>query len=235
MPSFDALRGFGLSARDAILRRFMSWPKFQSLIETQTLYFSPASEFEDKTEGHYTNQDEREREAFLRKLGFSARELTMAAEVNAAVQKLNQGPTVVSCWTEETPENPRMWTDYGRSGEAVMIETTVGRLIDCLGSDFLIVRVRYVDLERDQIPRGHSLLPFFYKDKKCFGWEKEVRIIGDMDQGALIGTPKKMPIKVGDLLTRVVVSPTAPSPFGETVKSLVERAISGLKVEHLEH
>lgn len=231
MPSFDALRHFELSTRDTLLRRFIPWPRFESLVD-QGLYFAPASKFEDKREGHHTNRDGRERDTLLRQHGASDSLVAMAAEANATVQRLNQGPTVISCWTVELPDCSRMWKEYGRSDEAVMIETTVGRLIDCLGDDFLIVQVRYVDLESDRIPRVHSLLPFFHK-AKSYDWEKEVRIIGDMVMGEKIGTPRIVPVNLKDLLTRVVVSPTAPDAFAEAVESLVEKVIPGLKVERL--
>lgn len=225
MPSFDTLRPFGLSERDTVLRRFMPWLRFKAVFETQTLYFASASSFDDKREGHPTNLDERERERLLRKHGFNATQLAMAAEANSATAAHNQAATVVSCWTVELADNNRMWKEYGRLDEAVMVETTVGRLLDCLGEDFLIVHVQYIDIECDRIPQRHSLFPFFFKDKS-YNWEKEVRIIADMDLGAKFGTARIVPVRLEDLVTRVVVSPTAPDGFAETVESIVEKVSS---------
>jgi hypothetical protein len=209
----------------------MPWTRFQDLVETQTLYFASASKFEDKKEGHHTTLDDKERDRCLRRLGFGDKELGMAAEANAVVATHNQSATVINCWTLELADNSRMWREYGRSDEAVMIESTVGRLRYCLGQAFLIVQVSYLDFDRASIPWGHSLLPFLYKRAAEYDWEKEVRVIGEMDRGALVGTPRRVPVKLGDILTRVVVSPTATHRFAEKVESLARTEIPSVRVE----
>ncbi|HYD00296.1 MAG TPA: hypothetical protein VEB22_03650, partial [Phycisphaerales bacterium] len=60
----DTLRAFAVDDSALTLRRFMSVKKFRFLLE-KGLYFSPASQFADGLEGHYTHLQERERAAWI--------------------------------------------------------------------------------------------------------------------------------------------------------------------------
>jgi len=71
--------------------------------------------------------------------------------------------------------------------EAAAIETTVGDLRHGLGSNFLIVAVRYLDFSKQSIPKEPSLQPFLFK-RLCYEWEQEVRVVGEMEVGARIGS-----------------------------------------------
>ena len=124
-----------------------------------------------------------------------------------------------------------MWDEYARSDCAVAIETTVGRLQHCLGDDFLIIPVQYIDFDRDQIPHGHSLLPFFYKRAELFEWENEVRIIGEMDIGARIGSPRRVRVDLGALIQKITVAPTEPEDFTDVVRSLTQNSLPNVSIE----
>jgi len=152
-----------------ILRRFMSFPKFQHLINTSSLYLAPASAFDDKLEGHYTFRDYGEWDKQLKNWGLDSKERDIAKQAKATIARHNQAAVVASCWTMAPASHPRMWNEYAGSSEAVVVETTVGLLRKTLGSEFLIVPVRYMDFGESQIPKKHSLQPFFSSSPVMLG------------------------------------------------------------------
>ena len=198
-----------LEVRDdnLVLRRFMRFKRFCQIIEASTLYFPPASKFEDELEGHPTNQDHRERKSRLRAWGLREGEVATANQANQMAVDWNRQAVVISCWTKNTTDHSRMWADYTRGDEAVAIETTVGRMRHCIGDDFLIIPVQYIDFDREKIPHGHSLLPFFYKRAELVNWENEVRIIGERGIGNAIGSARNVPVDLGALIQKITVWP----------------------------
>lgn len=207
------------------LRRFMNFSKFQHLINTQTLYFSPASEFDDNLEGHYTSKDHEEWDGQLANLGLDSKTRKMAMEAKSAVAYHNQTTVVISCWTTAPVWNARMWKEYAGGIEAVVIETTVKHLRNTLGNEFLIVPIQYLDFKQENIPKKeHSLQPFCYKQKNRYQWEHEVRIIGEMEIGKRIGSPREIPINISNLITKISLHPKASQPFINSVIELVKQS-----------
>lgn len=214
-----------------VLRRFMPFNRFRQIIETGTLYFPPASKFEDDLEGHPTNRDHKDRESRVRTWGLGERELDTAREANQTVTMWNRQAVVISCWTKNGTDHWRMWADYTGCDEAVAIESTARRIRHCLGDDFLIIPVRYVDFDREKIPHGHSVLPFFYKRAELFEWENEVRIIGEMVIGDRIGSPRIVPVDLGSLIQKITVAPTAPDHFMDVIHTLTQSSLPHVPIE----
>ena len=225
------LRHLEVRDENLVLRRFMTGDRFRQIVSSQTLYFPTATKFEDELEGHPTEQDNRDRESKLRSWGLNDDGLATANQANKTVTDWNRQAVVISCWTRNDTDHERMWTDYAKIDGAVAIETTVGRLRQCLGDDFLIIPVRYVDFDRERIPPGHSLLPFFYKRASLFEWENEVRIIGEMVVGGRIGSPRIVSVDLGNLLQRVTISPTAPDQFAADITSIIENSIPNVPIK----
>jgi hypothetical protein len=119
----------------------------------------------------------------------------------------------------------------GRSqgSEAVAIESTVGHLRGVLGPYFLIVPVTYLDYAEGSIPKTHSLEPYFSKQDR-YAWEREVRIIGEMEVGKRIETPRLVNVNLQALLRRVIIFPYAPSDYAKTVASMLREASIGAEV-----
>ena len=105
-------------------------------------------------------------------------------------------------------ENPRIWKEYGKASDAVAIETNLEALRGSLGSEFLAVPVRYIDLDQTRLPDGHSLIPFFYKGLE-YSWEAELRFIAEMVVGDRLGTPRRIAISPLQLPFRFVLAPGA--------------------------
>lgn len=113
--------------------------------------------------------------------------------------------------------------EYGKNPEAIALETTVGRLRRALGWGFLIIPVTYLDFSRQAIPKEHSLQPFFFK--QCgFGWEREVRVVGEMEVGKRIESPRVVPIDLASLFQKVILSPIASGAYRVAVESTLSAA-----------
>jgi hypothetical protein len=125
-----------------------------------------------------------------------------------------------------------MWDEYAGSSEAVVVETTVGLLRKALGSGFLIIPVRYMDFDESNIPKEHSLQPFFYKQTD-YAWEREVRVIGEMVIGERIGTPRTVEIPLNTLISKISLHAQAPKSFINLVSDLAKQHIPAAKLEVL--
>lgn len=227
------LKEFEISDNELTLRRYMDFFKFQHLINTRRLFLTPASAFNDKIEGHYTSQDYNRWDKQLSGWGFNSNEREIAEKAKGMIARHNQGTVVISCWTMAPVIDSRIWEEYAKPPETVVLETTVGRLRQTLGSGFLIVPVRYLDFDEDQIPKEHSLQPFCYK-QACYAWEQEVRVIGEMEIGTRIDSPREVPISLSILIAKVGLHPQAPQSFVDSVFELVSRNVSVAKCEIVE-
>ena len=220
------LEDFGTLDDALTLRRFMDEFKFRDLLATRALYLAPASAFADQREGHYSTLDHQTWDTQFAGWGFDTVGRNRAAQAKAAVARHNQGAVVISCWTTAPADHSRMWRDYGESTQAVMVEATVGRMRDCLGAGFFIVPVQYLDFERESIPKEHVLQPFCYK-QKSYGWECEVRVIGSMETGKRVGSPRIEAVNLRALVTRICIHPEAPQSFVDSIQQLTHRELPG--------
>jgi hypothetical protein len=201
---FGLLRTYEEHDDSLILRRYLNLEKFNDFIVSRTLYFAPTSAFKDKDklEGHYTKFDYRSWNKQLSHWGLCKKDRNGAARAKMEVAQHNQKAVVISCWTKGAAEGRRMWKRYKAD---VAIETNVRDLRASIGPAFLIIPVKYYDSKRDTIPKDHSLQPFFYK-RLCYSWEKEIRVIGEMELGKQIGTPRRVPINPERLVHRIIAS-----------------------------
>lgn len=221
---WDLLRAYETRDDSLTLRRFMDFSKFEHLINTETLFFAPASFFEDTLEGHYTSRNYKALEKQLIDCGFDAKSLERAEKAKSLIARHNQSAVVISCWTTAPTFDDFMWNSYTQSTESVVVDTTVGRLRKTLGADFLIIPVRYLDFSEHEIPKDHSMKPFFYKQAK-FSMEQEVRVIGEMVLGEKIGTPRKAPVDLSVLISKVTINPGATKTFEDSVHKLLQKIV----------
>jgi len=220
---FKLLRSFETADDSLLLCRYMTDWKFVDLISSRSLYFTPASEFSDKLEGHYTHLDSELAERQLARWGLDSQARARASDARTLIARHNQKAVVICCWTAVRGEDLRMWSEYGKGSNAVAFETTVGRLRRALGSDFLIAPVTYVDFSQQTIPKEHSLQPFFFK-QLCFAWEHEVRVVGEMEVGKRIESPRLVPIDLASTFQKVIVSPFASVTYRIAVESRLSAA-----------
>jgi hypothetical protein len=231
MAISDTLRLYEVAEGSLRLTRVMSFCKFHDLLESNTLYFSPASQFEDKLEGNNTNLDYQKSEEQLISWGFDVAELQMASDAKKLISTHNQQAVVISCWTMANEISKKMWDTYTSAEDSLAIQTSVEKLSDALGEDFLFIPVRYLDFDNEEIPRNHSLETFFYKQKNKYSWEREVRIVAEMEAGKRIGSPRKAHVSLGSFITGIKFHPKANKAFIQDVKELVNDKIPNLNLD----
>ena len=224
--------------------RFMDLPKFLSIIQTKTLYFARADQFEDPFEGArgqtgdenvYTNALvealKNEFESVGTKEPISnetlieyAKEL-ISAWLLIGFDKCHMYNTFISCWHRNEVESDAMWRLYTKDlSQGIAIQTTCGRLRDsfvaahCPGP-VIIAPVEYIDYS---LPLGLCDNPCWFK-KESFKHENEIRAVVQFDYKKEEESQNgwNIPSDPSVLIERLYISPTAQSWFVKLVKDVV--------------
>lgn len=173
---------------DFIVWRYLTFPKFISLLTYQALWFSKLNILQDQCEGTlptptkikmyeknqkwktlFTDQDHhRQIDEMLDRNVQDGRELT-----------------VVNCWFLGDYESQKMWDEYVSNSEGVAIKSTIRKLSSYIfvypDSKFSqIGKVKYVELnEYDMnLYEAHQVQErAFLKDKNKYAHEQEIRIV----------------------------------------------------------
>jgi len=208
----------------------MDFPKFQSMLQRGSIFFSRADKQTDKLEGDYPvgMLDELERQLGTFKsddgLSYTFMQWHKQREIPSRL---------LSCWSVGTNESRRMWSEYTSTVESVVIRSTIERLKNCFHPEendeqvVWIGKIRYGN-EENILPHSfhkwnlnYFLYPFFAK-KEAFRWEKEVRAtvnISRKKQLSLDHSPKGCFIKADlhVLVDSVWVHPQATKDFRQRV------------------
>jgi hypothetical protein len=194
----------------AVLWRFMDFTKYVSMLHRGALFFSRADQMPDPFEGH------RPRRSYSSHRGARERE------------RLRQ-QVFLSCWHQNDHESAAMWRIYLSSEHGVAIRTRTSRLESSLSTgegELFIGTVRYLDYDREHLPRAHELEPFFCK-RKQYDYEREVRVLW-LNDAASDPTGLYLPVDLEQLIEEVIISPVAEEWFDELVRSVTEKY--GLKL-----
>ncbi|MEA2602233.1 MAG: hypothetical protein QOF89_3225 [Acidobacteriota bacterium] len=152
--------------------RFMSFAKYVSLLESQSIFFARADTLADNFEGSQTRRTRELREKFLGSLPKSSRKWIGGGEIAREL-------TYVSCWHLNDHESQGMWKLYVDGVDGVAIQSRFKALEDCLQTDsrndVCVGCVNYADYESDQFC-DDWMTPFTYK-RYSFRHESEVRAI----------------------------------------------------------
>lgn len=222
--------------------RFMDLAKFLSIIQSKTLYFARADQFEDPFEGARGNTGDED--LYVETLANTMREQlpdqqtisdeSLLENAKTVIQSWNTAglgtrhmyQTYISCWHRNEVESDAMWRLYTKDlSQGVAIQSTCGRLRDAFleeykGGPITIAPVEYIDYNP---PLGLSDNPCWFK-KKAFQHENEVRAVIRLDfkkDGAPSGWLQQIDPAV--LIESLYVSPTAPQWFVELVKDVIGR------------
>jgi hypothetical protein len=158
--------------------RYLTLPKFLSLLKTRSVYLPRADQFEDRHEGAFTWK--------------SIDDFKRLYNVDPPPDYPDMMQCVplysfVSCWHISEDESHAMWKIYGQHEESLAIESSVRQLKeafphqeDAHEKGIICQRigvVRYIDYEIDY-PRIFDdwMGPLFCK-RKAYAYEKEIRII----------------------------------------------------------
>jgi hypothetical protein len=141
------------------------------------------------------------------------------------VQAIRQARTRVAAtyWFEfEERESYGMWNVYGRTGESVAIETTVGALRDVLVREgqVRIERMRYEPMRGDI----DDIATLFFHKRREYKEEREIRSVQVFDE-PLKETIVDQRLSLDDLnklVRRIILAPDSRQTFIDAVKHIVE-------------
>jgi hypothetical protein len=216
------LRHFPYFDRGGTLWRYMSFQKFEKLIESSALWFSSASRFDDTFEGSISDA--------TRKFVTYGPDVTqeMIAKFNEIHLWWRQW-TNISCWQYADEENSLMWQAYAKEG--VAIRTTFAKLAAELPENATISPVMYKDFSKDLVPDGTHIR--YLVKRHYFGPEREVRAILINAPANEVGTEDltrentngglPVPVHLDRMLDGVVSRPYAAPSEIDRIRSLLTK------------
>jgi hypothetical protein len=249
---------------DTKLWRYLDLSHFLWLLSQQALYFANVKEFaDDAWEGALPA-------ALLESIKRQRRSWDMATAMGleipndegehdevdqlAFAMKSLQSHYVVNCWHQNEVESVAMWKLYTQGKDGVAIQTTVGRLKECLSHEartVFIAEVKYLDheaLPEEGLISHDTVIPIAIK-RRSFEHESEVRLILNRERGDYWSTTFKsgqvfpqlerfelskgetVAVNVRHLIERIVASPDYPEWARATLQERVTAAGLDVTVE----
>jgi hypothetical protein len=206
---------------DTVIWRHMKLNSFLELLSGH-LVQTRIDVLTDAAEGAYGFRKVCFTPALLERLQFNS-SIPDAADVIRRARK----HVAASYWFEfEEWESYGMWSVYGRSGESVAIETTVGALRNVLSreGEVRIERMRYEPMQ-GEIDNLHTL--FFHKRRE-YKDEREIRsvqVFAKPMEGAILDQRLSLD-DLNGLVKRIILAPDSRKTFIDAVKRIV-RSIFG--------
>jgi hypothetical protein len=194
--------------------RYMDLAKFAQMLEYRGLFFVRLDRLLDPFEGFngvrgrsllsIFDDDPRSRE--------KVREFFQSNFVDGR-QRI-----IVNCWCLSDWESAAMWTQFGKTADAVCVRSTYAKLRQTLPRDIKLGLVEY----GREYPT-HLMEAAFYKSEE-YRYENEVRAVtfnaGD-DEDSLPEYGKWIDVSLDQLIEAIYVAPTANVWLGELVKRML--------------
>jgi hypothetical protein len=151
MP-IDKFKNLTASDLDKVVWRYLTFPKYISLLTYGALWFSKLNILTDEYEGHMPTKTDAEMRAATNALKFNLPpELRdQLAGTNRRNVEDGRELTAVICWFLDNNESKKMWVEYSAASEGVAIKSTIRQLsqyVYCEPQYTVIGRVKYVDLD----------------------------------------------------------------------------------------
>jgi len=211
--------------------RYMSFPKFASMLARSQIFMARADRFEDLFEGaisvetfsHYLEfleEDFKLRDKYALRKGPRDRDADRELIQNWLVR--GRTMTYLSCWYVGSSESDAMWRVYGETRESVAIRSNVGRLLQTLPDGVFLVPVSYTPPSDVRLQSQHRLWQFAFKRLE-FAYESELRCIKFDSSEQRPTDGHQITVDLSQLVERVVVSPRAPKWFADAVIEVVSR------------
>ena len=176
---------------DTVVWRYLTFPKYISMLAYGAIWFSKLNILIDEYEGHMPTAVDAEMRASMQinKKAFPPELHGQFDDMNRRNVEDGKELTVVSCWFLGENESEKMWAEYADSSEAVAIKSTIRLLSQNIYLPHRysnIGKVKYVDLET------HSMSPYEANQaqerallkRKMFEHENEVRVTAMNIRGA---------------------------------------------------
>jgi len=216
--------------------RYMDFTKYVSLLSSKSLFFSRSDLFDDPYEGATSHANIMLRPDVYKDSSIPEHAFGLMSKFAEWVRQW----TFVNCWHMNEHESAAMWKLYAQTNEAVAIQSTYQRLLNCLPENIFVGVVHYIDYETQWLPEGNTMWPFVHK-RKSFEHERELRaLIQDLpsnEKGIQTGMPnpescREVSIEPESLIEVVHVSPDSPKWFSELVKNITIKYSFGFEVRH---
>lgn len=203
------------------LWRYMDFAKFANLLSSSSLFFTRADIFEDTHEGIW-NKGTLRKILNIKPSHSSMSDVRPHSYTNEAIkfQRKMRKEVFINCWHISEYESDAMWKLYGLSNQTIAIKTTYNQLNEALPNNCITGCVKYIDYNKDWIPMGSHIYPFFRK-RKSFEHEREFRALIQNESSDSIGINIKVDLNL--LLNSVVLSPKSPSWYLNTISIMLEK------------
>ena len=182
--------------RSHTIWRYMSLPKFLSLLNDRQLYFARQDKFLDLKEGKRSAPD----------LSLYDNAVPGISDI---IEKDPFGCAFLNCWTMSEHESILMWKAYSNINNGVVIKTNANRLMASYSGDASITigKVKYIDEETQSAqPFGQELnwLNLVFSKLWFYSDEKELRLYFDDRVQRL---QHKVPVDLNILIDEIRLSP----------------------------
>ena len=221
---------------DAKIWKFMDFTKLVNLLETKSLYFTRADQFDDPFEGSFTKYDIKHVQTSEHGSGIKEAMLKNVSDI----QKFFPKTRFINCWSLNEYESSASWKIFTSGNQGIAIQSTFDRLVKSFGDTpetIHIGKIKYVDYENESFGVDSIVKPFLYK-RKSFEHERELRAIIDEYPTDLVqeefekitkrGINAK--VKLDVLVKQIFVAPAARLWFKDLVKSVIRRYNLNVKV-----
>lgn len=222
---------------DTVLWRYMSFSKFQNLLDSSALYFCRIDSFEDQLEA--TQPRGAHTFAVLTENPWQV--FTMQC-VDKQLE-IYRNMTFANCWHINPHENPKMWTNYVtlHGNEGVAIQTTFSSLADSFETDRVLtnLKMKYIDYSTEYMDYSYPNYPEYLsvKDLK-FTYENEMRIITlekmypefDPDEMSMLDNieifthkGELVSVNTKKLIQKIYLSPNSTERFRHIIEQLLQK------------
>jgi hypothetical protein len=208
--------------------RFMDFTKYVAILHNSGLFFTRCDLLDDQFEGSVPRAT---RETSVEKICGENASADTGEKLNTALSDFNKWMrkwAMINCWHMNEYESAAMWKLHAQTNEAIAIVSTYERLRKCLGNNFWIEQVQYIDYERDAIPSGNAMYPYIFK-RRSFAHERELRAFTSElpTKGQYIDVEKTpssagiwVAVELNGLIEGVHVAPKAQPWFFELVRQV---------------
>lgn len=208
------------------LWRYFKTGRFVDLMDTGTLYFASARQFEDRFEGAVA----------VLPPGFSVDPRYAEPERGERAFEELRRLTKVNCWHRAHYESDAMWQLYAGVRKGVAILTTPERIKEAAKpfrlkpeyghEDLLAGNVKYIDLLKERL--NVSMSDRFWYKHLAFSWEQEFRLAISVRMAEEFGVavPElgiKVEFDLGTLVDRIYLGPSLDAADIATVRAAAER------------
>ena len=184
ISNLNIINGVNIPADDAVIWRYMSFSRFEQMINDSAIYLARIDQFADFTEGSFTHA--------MAKRSFDGLKASGVPDVVAyAPQKIcahHNNYWYASCWNANKVESNLFWRAYGSPKKddkyqfKVAIKTTAKKLISSINQNInyqlYFGEINYIDFDKDDPSADSNYAHGYlhYKKKQEYQSEHEIRL-----------------------------------------------------------